>query len=248
MYTKIKKYTLKGQVYFNAYPAKSVTKYSSIGTKIFSKNYVPKKAGWKFLGWYNKQVGGKKYAKNYKLSYGGGYYKTVYAHWEKNIKVRFDPGTGRLNGPSTKTVKYLGKYGKMPTASKSGWHFLGWYKVSKYGLGSAEYYNTDRVYDTKTVVFKARYVAKGKNSSLTYSEWYRFKENRQYGLTYDDVKAIIGGSGYYQGYYHGYSYGPSYTWYGLSSYGHYGYNKVTLSFYTGSGRWSQGTACSPFYW
>ncbi|MDR1016707.1 MAG: InlB B-repeat-containing protein [Coriobacteriales bacterium] len=243
-------FSLKGMVYYDGDLGKSKTFWLAPGAKIpyFKINKV-KHA--KFKGWYTRSMKGGKKVKPWhlKAQFGSGYSKYYYARWYKKVKLSFDAHKGYIVGKHYKMVRYGAKYGKLPTARRTGYHFLGWYEYSKGYFYSWESRSSDEMYDATTVKLKARWVKKGKGASVTLKEFSRFKANRNYGLTYKDVKAIFGGSGlYYGSYYNGY-YGKVYRWYGPSSYGHTGYNKVTLVFSnSGYKHWFWGQACNPFNW
>ena len=53
---------------------------------------------------------------------------------DETYTVTFDPNGGTLNGSSTKTVKLSDiVYGKLPTASKEGYSFIGWFTAKEGG-------------------------------------------------------------------------------------------------------------------
>jgi uncharacterized repeat protein (TIGR02543 family) len=45
----------------------------------------------------------------------------------KKFKLTFDPSKGKLKGQKYKTVTYGAKYGKLPTPTRKGYKFTGWY-------------------------------------------------------------------------------------------------------------------------
>lgn len=203
---------------------------------------------YKFLGWYTKKNGGKKVSSNTVVN------KSILLHAHLKalpIKVSFNANKGAIKRGSTrKTVKAGKAIGKLPIASRKGYVFLGWYE----GAPKTSYWSTfratpkERVYGNKkrTVKYSARWVKRGKGSTVTLAEWGRFLKlnNKGIDVTYKAVCKIFGGKGDYVGTLKGY---PAYRWYGPSSYGHYGYNKVTLAFYNGE-YWHEGVACTPFHW
>lgn len=211
--------------------------------------HMPSRYGYVFKGWYTKKSGGTKVTSKTKITKS----RTLYAHWKADmVKVKFDANGGHFTSGSKTRTKQVGKaIGTLPKVSKKGYRCIGWYPYDKKGgyWSSYRLSKTSSAYKTRgnSLVLKARWVKKGSGSTVTLSEWNVFKSNRNYDLTYSDVKAIFGGSGQYHGYYNGY---PSYRWYGPSSYGYSGYNKVTLGFTkaSSSGLWRVGQACSPFSW
>jgi uncharacterized repeat protein (TIGR02543 family) len=101
--------------------------------------------GWKFLGFYTKSYGGKKVTAKtiakHSIEDDDGNYDPgtikVYAHWSKKVKVKFETNGATIKGKKNKTIEYnenkYKKYGKLPTATKAGYKFLGWYTKKKGG-------------------------------------------------------------------------------------------------------------------
>ena len=85
---------------------------------------TPTKTGYTFDGWYTESTGGNKVATPYKPTKD----ETVYARWTANkYKITFD-GNGATGIPASKDVTYGEKYGELPTPTKDGFEFDGWYK------------------------------------------------------------------------------------------------------------------------
>ena len=95
-----------------------------------------KRAGYSFLGWYSAAAGGFKYAKTRTVSFTAD--TTIFAHWKAKKYVT----TFKSNGGSTpksgkktmksKTVTFGQGYGKLPTTTRKGYIFAGWF-TSKTG-------------------------------------------------------------------------------------------------------------------
>ena len=84
----------------------------------------PTKTGYTFDGWYTAATGGDKVNTSYKPTNN----ITLYARWTANkYKVTFD-GNGATGIPTSKDVTYGEKYGELPTPTKDGYEFDGWYK------------------------------------------------------------------------------------------------------------------------
>lgn len=100
--------------------------YKLSKNKFTKKNYV-------FVGWNTKKSGkGKSYADQKKvknLSTKEGATVTLYAQWKKGITVKFNANSGSVDKKSMLVVKgkKYGSYAKLPTASKAGYEFKGWY-------------------------------------------------------------------------------------------------------------------------
>lgn len=90
----------------------------------------PTKEHYIFKGWYTAENGGEKYESNKK--YSGNL--ELYARWEaQKEKVTFNGNGGTISGSSTKEVVYGTAYGTLPTATRTGHTFLGWYTASENG-------------------------------------------------------------------------------------------------------------------
>ena len=92
---------------------------------------TPTRAGYDFLGWYTTSSGGTHFATS-----GTSYLtanQSLYAHWSaKNYTVFFN-GNGGAVSPSQKTITYGGSYGTLPTPSRTGYKFAGWYTAASGG-------------------------------------------------------------------------------------------------------------------
>ena len=94
-------------------------------TKSYGTLPEPTREGYGFAGWYTEKVNGDKIDSSSILDTPEA--KTLYAHWDaKSYTVTFD-GNGGTPSYTNKTVVYDAKYGSLPTASRAGYTFLGWY-------------------------------------------------------------------------------------------------------------------------
>ena len=83
----------------------------------------PTRAGHTFQGWYTARSGGSKY--DFGTAVTGDV--TLYAHWSVNsYTLTFDGNSGKAS-ESSRTVAYGGQYGSLPTATRTGYAFQGWY-------------------------------------------------------------------------------------------------------------------------
>ena len=138
-----KKYTL----YFNANGGsvspsnRSITYGSTYGSLP-----TPSKTGYDFAGWYTSASGGSKVSSSTKMGAGN---TTIYAHWSKKYyTLSFDSTGGTSVG--NRSVGYGDSYGNLPTPTRQGYSFTGWYtsasggsKVSsstKMGAGNVKLY------------------------------------------------------------------------------------------------------------
>lgn len=106
-------------------------------TTALTKNEYTKK-GYSFNGWNTKADGsGTKYADEAdvtNLSYTDGDTITLYAQWSANpYKLTFDVNKGSCSEAS-RMVKYDSTYGVLPTATRIGYAFAGWYTLENNGV------------------------------------------------------------------------------------------------------------------
>ncbi len=92
---------------------------------------TPLRPGYKFEGWYTGEKGGDHIENSTKVTITGD--KKLYAIWSKgNFKVTFDPNGGSC-GKADKTVTYQAAYGDLPTPSRTGYTFNGWFTAKTGG-------------------------------------------------------------------------------------------------------------------
>jgi uncharacterized repeat protein (TIGR02543 family) len=115
------------------------TKQATVGSAIGTLPTVTR-SGYTFDGWFNAQTGGGKLSSSDKIS---GNYTTFYAHWTANapapqppapappstITVTFDPAGGSAPKPATKQLTIGSPIGTLPTVTRSGYKFDGWYNA-----------------------------------------------------------------------------------------------------------------------
>ena len=108
---------------------------------------TPTRNGYTFDGWYTAASGGTKVISTTKAVITSN--TTLYAHWTINsYKVTFDVNGGTawtsttcgsgftFNSSSkecSKSVQYTGEYGTLPTPTRSGYTFDGWYTAASDG-------------------------------------------------------------------------------------------------------------------
>ena len=100
---------------YNLYATWSGGKLSSLPT--------PTRDGYTFDGWYTAASGGTKVTTSTELSSD----TTLYAHWKANNYTVTFIAEGVSLTTNTKTVTYDQTYGTLPTVSKTGYTFTGWY-------------------------------------------------------------------------------------------------------------------------
>jgi uncharacterized repeat protein (TIGR02543 family) len=92
---------------------------------------TPTRSGYTFAGWYTSSSGGSKITASSTASITSN--QTLYAHWTANTyTVTFNANGGSVSTTS-KTVTCGGTYGTLPTPTRSGYTFDGWYTSSSGG-------------------------------------------------------------------------------------------------------------------
>lgn len=143
-------------------------------TTALTKNEYTKK-GYSFNGWNTKADGsGTKYADEAdvtNLSYTDGDTITLYAQWSANpYKLTFDANKGSCSEAS-RMVKYDSTYGILPTATRIGYTFDGWYTLENNGVKV-----------TKDTVMQSVY------GETVYAHW----NANSYNIRFDGNKASSG--------------------------------------------------------
>ncbi len=95
---------------------------------------VPTKAGYAFLGWYTAVVGGLKVDESSTVNLTDTMTAQIlYAHWAvEDYTLTFD-ARGGSTAVESKTVTYDATYGQLPTPTREGFTFLGWYTAENGG-------------------------------------------------------------------------------------------------------------------
>ena len=127
----------------------------------FSTLPTPTRSGYTFAGWYSDASGGTKYTSTTKLTVAKDV--TVYAHWtSKKYTVTFNANGGstpKASGKITKSKSVsMGKaYGTLPTSSRTGYSFTGWWTAKS---GGTQITSDALVASAKNVTVYAQWKAK----------------------------------------------------------------------------------------
>lgn len=85
----------------------------------------PERDGYTFTGWYTAANGGTQITKDTKVEVTSD--QTIYAHWTANsYAVTFNADGGTVTA-STKNVIFGNAYGELPTPTRNGYTFAGWW-------------------------------------------------------------------------------------------------------------------------
>ena len=88
------------------------------------------RTGYTFDGWYTAKSGGTKATTTTKITSN----VTLYAHWTiKQYTATFDANGGSAASPGTITKDYGSQLGTLPTTSRSGYSFDGWFTAASGG-------------------------------------------------------------------------------------------------------------------
>ena len=86
---------------------------------------VPSYVGYEFTGWYTKKNAGEQVTASTIVTEVSDH--TLYAHWQSvGYTLTLNPNGGTI-GTTQKTVYYGGTIGNLPTPSRNGYNFAGWY-------------------------------------------------------------------------------------------------------------------------
>lgn len=92
---------------------------------------TPTRRGYTFAGWYTSASGGTLVTDSTTITTNGSH--SLYAYWTANTyTVTFDPNGGSVSQTS-KAVTYGSTYGALPTPTRTGYTFNGWYTTANAG-------------------------------------------------------------------------------------------------------------------
>jgi len=112
---------------------------------------IPSRNGYAFGGWYTQKEGGTPVQEGTIVESKTDI--TLYAHWnEKGYTVRFDAKGGKVD-TATLEVRYGEAPENLPTATRNGFKFLGWY-ASKDSTKPISEEDISRITEDKTYIAK----------------------------------------------------------------------------------------------
>ncbi len=139
--------TFNGNGGTSASPSKDVSYLTEYGTLPTAT-----KTGYTFVGWYTSATGGKK-IETYTV-YSSASDVTLYARWSANSYIVEFDANGGIVSTANKNVIYDSSYGIMPTPSRKGYSFTGWYTQPE---GGKKVTSSDVVAITSTTTLYAHW-------------------------------------------------------------------------------------------
>ena len=119
---------------------------------------TPNRTGYIFNGWYTATTGGTKITSSSTVSVTDN--QTLYAQWTANkYTMTFDAKGGNVS-PSSKSITYGSTYGTLPTPTRTGYTFVGWFTTEN---GSLEVTQGNVV----TVLYDQTVYARWRNNEYT---------------------------------------------------------------------------------
>ena len=114
------------------------------GTVTYGNSYgtlpTPSRTGYTFTGWFTAQNGGSKVLSTDSVSITAD--QTLYAHWTANTYTVTFFANDDTSTQTTGTVTYGNSYGTLPTLSRTGYTFTGWFTAQN---GGSKVLGTDSV-------------------------------------------------------------------------------------------------------
>ena len=132
--------------------SKSVQYGSAYGTLPTPTRASTAQYSYTFAGWYTAATSGTQVTANTTMGAGN---TTIYAHWtatRRSYTATFNGNGGGTPSPSTITKTYGSELGTLPTCSRTGYTFLGWYTASSDGTKIS---STTKI--TSTVTYYAQW-------------------------------------------------------------------------------------------
>jgi len=143
-------------VQFDANKGKTETTSKSVEAE---SNYgelpTPTRSGYKFKGWYTAKSGGNKITADSIVSLAEDH--TLYAQWSaEKYTVTFNANSGTVK-TKNKSVTFASAYGTLPTPTRSGYKFKGWYTAKS---GGSKISSTTKVNTAKNHTLYAQWAKK----------------------------------------------------------------------------------------
>ncbi|MBE6688895.1 MAG: hypothetical protein E7588_06410 [Ruminococcaceae bacterium] len=119
-------------VYFNANGGATPTSSKTvINGSTYGTLPTPTRTGYTFNGWYTSSSGGTQITSNSIVNTSADH--TLYAQWTPNTYTITFNANGGTTPTASKTVTYGSTYGTLPTPTRSGYTFDGWFTAASGG-------------------------------------------------------------------------------------------------------------------
>lgn len=148
----------KVKVSFNTDGGSSISTISVTPGSEYGTLPTPTKDYYDFLGWYNQKTGGAQVTSSTIVTSDADH--TLYAHWKKHTYQVWLDACGGSCDRATKSVTYADTFGTLPTPTRAGYTFTGWYTKKTGGT----MVTSSTVVNTSTFNFTA-------NMSYLYAQW-----------------------------------------------------------------------------
>lgn len=130
MFDKYKQGTINVSFNANGGSVSEATKTVYYG-QLYGELPMPTREHYSFIGWFNEAEGGTEVTAETAVTALAN--QTLYAHWSRNTyKVNFNANGGSVSTTS-KNVESGAKYGSLPTPTRTGWTFKGWFTAASGG-------------------------------------------------------------------------------------------------------------------
>jgi uncharacterized repeat protein (TIGR02543 family) len=132
----------------------SPTSMSVTYDSVYGELPTPTRTGYTFEGWFTERVEGEQVVSGDMVKITSA--QTLYARWNVNTySVRFDANGGTVY-PSENLVTYDSEYGELPTPTRTGYTFEGWFTSAN---GGTKIDSSTKVAITSTQTLYARWTA-----------------------------------------------------------------------------------------
>ena len=134
--------------------SENTTQTISVGNSLSTLPTNPTRRGYSFDGWYTAKTGGTQITTSTVPTTN----TTYYAHWTPNTyTLTFNANGGNVS-TTTKSVEYGTTYNDLPTPTRAGYTFKGWYQI--YNQANHDYtsYGRDYMYKDKISIHASAYM------------------------------------------------------------------------------------------
>ncbi len=153
------------------------TKFAVVSGQAYGSLPTPTRSGYNFVGWFTAKTGGTQVYSSTIYSLSGN--QTLYAHWEQAAPTTYTVTLNANGGsvaPTAITVTAGGTYSNLPTPTRSGYTFKGWFTASS---GGTQITNSTVVNLTGNQTLYAQWT----QQQLSYTVYYKSVNGTNLGST-----------------------------------------------------------------